>query len=119
MENTGLAALHRSGAYKHLMNEEDVENLKWLQIFKYELLCYIIFLLIIVTDANFLCFGSASLLLKVLMLLCLYLVFGMLYSKYDLYSKSKVRIDVEKVKPYYLSLIEKVFYNSSILSIYN
>ncbi|KAI7983681.1 Protein MOR1 [Camellia lanceoleosa] len=29
-------------------------------------------------------------------------------SKYDLYSKSKVRIDVEKVKPYYLSLIEKV-----------
>ncbi|KAI7725756.1 hypothetical protein M8C21_011083, partial [Ambrosia artemisiifolia] len=26
--------LHRSGAYKHLMNEEDVENLKWLQIFK-------------------------------------------------------------------------------------
>lgn len=30
------------------------------------------------------------------------------HSKYDLYSKSKVRIDVEKVKPYYLSLIEKV-----------
>ncbi|KAI8017486.1 Protein MOR1 [Camellia lanceoleosa] len=29
-------------------------------------------------------------------------------SKYDIYSKSKVRIDVEKVKPYYLSLIEKV-----------
>lgn len=29
-------------------------------------------------------------------------------SKYDLYSKSKVRIDVEKVKPYYISLIEKV-----------
>lgn len=29
-------------------------------------------------------------------------------SKYDLYSKSKVRIDVEEVKPYYLSLIEKV-----------
>jgi len=29
-------------------------------------------------------------------------------SKYDLYSKSKTRIDVEKVKPYYLSLIEKV-----------
>ncbi|THG13121.1 hypothetical protein TEA_008636 [Camellia sinensis var. sinensis] len=28
--------------------------------------------------------------------------------KYDLYSKSKVYIDVEKVKPYYLSLIEKV-----------
>lgn len=32
-------------------------------------------------------------------------------SKYDLYSKSKVRVDVEEVKPYYLSLIEKV--NSS------
>ncbi|KAL3625124.1 hypothetical protein CASFOL_030578 [Castilleja foliolosa] len=45
-------ALHRSGAYKHLMNEEDEENLKWLQIF----------------------------------------------NKYDLYSKSKVRVDVEKVK---------------------
>ncbi|XP_052287609.1 inositol oxygenase 1 isoform X2 [Citrus sinensis] len=56
-------ALHKSEAYKNLMNEEDVENLKWLQIF----------------------------------------------SKYDLYSKSKVRIDVEKVKPYYLSLIEKYF----------
>uniref|UniRef100_A0A5B7ARB3 Inositol oxygenase n=1 Tax=Davidia involucrata TaxID=16924 RepID=A0A5B7ARB3_DAVIN len=56
-------ALHRSGAYKHLMNEEDVENLKWLKIF----------------------------------------------NKYDLYSKSKVHIDVEKVKPYYISLIEKYF----------
>ncbi|GAY56433.1 hypothetical protein CUMW_171890, partial [Citrus unshiu] len=56
-------ALHKSEAYKNLMNEEDVENLKWLQIF----------------------------------------------SKYDLYSKSKVRIDGEKVKPYYLSLIEKYF----------
>jgi len=56
-------ALHKSGAYKHLMNEEDAENLKWLQIF----------------------------------------------NKYDLYSKSKVRVDVEKVKPYYLSLIEKYF----------
>ncbi|XP_077210068.1 putative inositol oxygenase isoform X2 [Tasmannia lanceolata] len=55
--------LHKSGAYKHLMSEEDVENLKWLHIF----------------------------------------------NKYDLYSKSKVRIDVEKVKPYYLSLIEKYF----------
>ncbi|WOK96982.1 putative inositol oxygenase [Canna indica] len=31
------------------------------------------------------------------------------FNKYDLYSKSKVRIDVEKVKPYYLSLIEKYF----------
>ncbi|KAG4199190.1 hypothetical protein ERO13_A05G132700v2 [Gossypium hirsutum] len=56
-------ALHKSGAYRHLMNEEDTENMKWLQIF----------------------------------------------NKYDLYSKSKVRIDVEKVKPYYLSLIEKYF----------
>ncbi|KAF5176909.1 Inositol oxygenase [Thalictrum thalictroides] len=55
--------LHRSGAYTHLMNEEDVENMKWLHIF----------------------------------------------NKYDLYSKSKVRIDVEKVKPYYLSLIKKYF----------
>ncbi|WVZ26096.1 hypothetical protein V8G54_004640 [Vigna mungo] len=27
-------ALHREGAYKHLMNDEDVENLKWLHIFK-------------------------------------------------------------------------------------
>ncbi|KAB2612923.1 inositol oxygenase 1-like [Pyrus ussuriensis x Pyrus communis] len=32
-----------------------------------------------------------------------------LFSKYDLYSKSKVRVDVEKVKPYYLSLIKKYF----------
>ncbi|CAK9136286.1 unnamed protein product [Ilex paraguariensis] len=55
--------LHRAGAYKHLMNEEDAENLEWLKIF----------------------------------------------NKYDLYSKSKVRIDVEKVKPYYISLIEKYF----------
>ncbi|KAL2243276.1 UNVERIFIED_CONTAM: Inositol oxygenase 1 [Sesamum indicum] len=54
-------ALHRTGAYKYLMNEEDEENIKWLKIF----------------------------------------------NKYDLYSKSKVRIDVEKVKPYYLSLIHK------------
>ncbi|XP_027125281.1 inositol oxygenase 1 [Coffea arabica] len=56
-------ALHRSGAYKHLTNEEDEQNLKWLQIF----------------------------------------------NKYDLYSKSKVRIDAERVKPYYLSLIDKYF----------
>lgn len=56
-------ALHRSGAYTHLMNEEDVENLKWLKIF----------------------------------------------NKYDLYSKSKVRVDIEKVKPYYESLINKYF----------
>ncbi|KAJ4963490.1 hypothetical protein NE237_023429 [Protea cynaroides] len=55
--------LHKSGAYKYLMNDEDVENFKWLQIF----------------------------------------------NNYDLYSKSKVRIDVEKVKPYYQSLIGKYF----------
>ncbi|KAI3956839.1 hypothetical protein MKX01_000873 [Papaver californicum] len=55
--------LHKCGAYKHFMTEEDHENLKWLHVF----------------------------------------------NKYDLYSKSKVRVDVEKVKPYYLSLIEKYF----------
>ncbi|GAA0141258.1 oxygenase [Lithospermum erythrorhizon] len=27
-------AMHKSGAYQHLMNEEDIDNLKWLQIFK-------------------------------------------------------------------------------------
>ncbi|KAF3966091.1 hypothetical protein ACB098_01G170000 [Castanea mollissima] len=54
---------HTVGAYKHLMNEEDAKNLKWLKIF----------------------------------------------NKYDLYSKSKEMIDVEKVKPYYLSLIDKYF----------
>ncbi|XLR38997.1 hypothetical protein S83_023657, partial [Arachis hypogaea] len=53
--------LHKEGAYSHLMNDEDRENLKWLHIF----------------------------------------------NKYDLYSKSKVLVDVEKVKPYYQSLIEK------------
>ncbi|KAJ7534959.1 hypothetical protein O6H91_12G012400 [Diphasiastrum complanatum] len=31
------------------------------------------------------------------------------FNKYDLYSKSKVRINVEEVKPYYISLIEKYF----------
>ncbi|KAK3220051.1 hypothetical protein Dsin_014021 [Dipteronia sinensis] len=35
--------------------------------------------------------------------------FGHTFSNYDLYSKSKVQVDVEKVKPYYLSLIEKYF----------
>lgn len=55
--------LHKSGTYKHLMNEEDKENLKWLHIF----------------------------------------------NKYDLYSKSKVRVNVEEVKPYYVSLIGKYF----------
>ncbi|KAI9191056.1 hypothetical protein LWI28_002946 [Acer negundo] len=55
--------LHKEGAYTHLMNEEDKENMKWLHTF----------------------------------------------NKYDLYSKSKVLVDVEKVKPYYVSLIEKYF----------
>ncbi|PON81090.1 Inositol oxygenase [Trema orientale] len=55
--------LHTGGAYRHFMNEEDHENLKWLQIF----------------------------------------------NKYELYSKADNLIDVEKVKPYYLSLIEKYF----------
>jgi inositol oxygenase len=27
-------ALHRSGAYKYLMNKEDEDMLKWLQVFK-------------------------------------------------------------------------------------
>ncbi|KAL4390770.1 hypothetical protein HN51_011707 [Arachis hypogaea] len=56
-------ALHKEGAYAHLMNDEDRENLKWLHVF----------------------------------------------NKYDLYSKNKVLVDVEKVKPYYQSLIEKYF----------
>ncbi|KGN60583.2 inositol oxygenase 2 [Cucumis sativus] len=55
--------MHKEGAYQHLMNEEDAENMKWLHIF----------------------------------------------NKYDLYSKSKVLVDVEKVKPYYQSLIQKYF----------
>ncbi|XP_031263084.1 inositol oxygenase 2-like [Pistacia vera] len=55
--------LHKEGAYTHLMNDKDKENLKWLHVF----------------------------------------------NKYDLYSKSKVLVDVEAVKPYYISLIEKYF----------
>ncbi|KAL5175226.1 Inositol oxygenase 2 [Glycine soja] len=43
-----------------------------------------------------------------------------IFHKYVLYSKSNVRIDVEKVKPYYMSLIEKVgmknFSDACILS---
>ncbi|KAH7301097.1 hypothetical protein KP509_23G012100 [Ceratopteris richardii] len=31
------------------------------------------------------------------------------FNKYDLYSKSKVLVNVEEVKPYYLSLIDKYF----------
>ncbi|KAE8699449.1 RNA polymerase transcriptional regulation mediator-related isoform 1 [Hibiscus syriacus] len=49
-------ALHKSGAYKRVMNEEDAENLKWLHIF----------------------------------------------NKYDLYSQSKVQVDVEKLQAYYM-----------------
>ncbi|CAL9084368.1 inositol oxygenase [Musa troglodytarum] len=33
----------------------------------------------------------------------------LVFTKYDLYSKSKVKIDLEEVKPYYLSLIGKYF----------
>ena len=29
-----IAALHSAEGYRHLMNEEDHENLKWLKIFK-------------------------------------------------------------------------------------
>ncbi|EFJ32371.1 hypothetical protein SELMODRAFT_230879 [Selaginella moellendorffii] len=36
------------------------------------------------------------------------------FNKYDLYSKSKVRVDVEAAKPYYLSLIDKYFPNKAI-----
>ncbi|KAG4999789.1 hypothetical protein JHK87_020861 [Glycine soja] len=36
-----------------------------------------------------------------------------IFHKYVLYSMSNVRIDVEKVKPYYMSLIEKYFPQSS------
>ncbi|MQL84502.1 hypothetical protein Taro_017003 [Colocasia esculenta] len=56
-------ALHRSGAYTFLMDENDSEMLKWLHIF----------------------------------------------NKYDLYSKSKVRINQEEVKPYYMTLVQKYF----------
>eukprot|EP01018_Ginkgo_biloba_P016895 Gb_33677 [translate_table: standard] len=56
-------ALHRAGAYKYLMDEQDKEMLQWVNIF----------------------------------------------NKYDLYSKSKVIINAEEVKPYYLSLIHKYF----------
>lgn len=43
------------------------------------------------------------------------LVLSITCSKYDLYSKSKVRVDVEKVKPYYISLIEKVSTSRKLL----
>uniref|UniRef100_A0A1D1XJA1 Inositol oxygenase n=1 Tax=Anthurium amnicola TaxID=1678845 RepID=A0A1D1XJA1_9ARAE len=56
-------AMHRSGAYSYLMDDNDEEMVKWLRVF----------------------------------------------NKYDLYSKSKVRINQEEVKPYYISLIQKYF----------
>ncbi|XP_031474018.1 probable inositol oxygenase [Nymphaea colorata] len=56
-------AMHRSGGYRYLMNDEDKEMLKWVLIF----------------------------------------------NKYDLYSKSKVKVNLEDVKPYYQSLIDKYF----------
>lgn len=56
-------AMHQAGAYRHLMDESDHENFRWLQKF----------------------------------------------NKYDLYSKSKTWVDVEAVKPYYQSLIQKYF----------
>ncbi|CAF2153294.1 unnamed protein product [Brassica napus] len=64
-QRVGFAALHKSEAYKHLMNNEDRENMKWLKVF----------------------------------------------NKYDLYGKSKVRINVEEVKSYYISLIIKDRFN--------
>jgi len=73
------------------MNEEDVENLKWLKVFKYVsivLSCLHWSISLSYNVYNFVHYSSCS--------------------KYDLYSKSKVLVDVEKVKPYYLSLIEKV-----------
>lgn len=36
------------------------------------------------------------------------LVIEMYCSKFDLYSKSKVRVDTDEVYPYYQSLIDKV-----------
>jgi hypothetical protein len=36
MDDVYIAALHRAGAYMHLMNDEDKEMLEWVKIFKYE-----------------------------------------------------------------------------------
>jgi len=92
-----FAALHKEGAYTHLMNEEDVENLKWLEVFKY--------VSIILTICLFHCHNLFSLHNEPVNN-----IYNFVHScsKYDLYSKSKVLVDVEKVKPYYMSLIEKV-----------
>ncbi|KAL5830531.1 hypothetical protein ACOSQ3_019999 [Xanthoceras sorbifolium] len=86
------AALHRLAAYKNLMNEEDVWNLKWLQVFK-----------VLSTSA----LSDAPLVSP--STYCMFLINFPFTAKYDLYSKSKVRIDVEEVKSYYLSFIEKYF----------
>lgn len=43
----------------------------------------------------------------------------MICSKYDLYSKSKVLVDVDEVKPYYQSLIKKVTFFPSRASFLN
>ncbi|KAL5845048.1 hypothetical protein ACOSQ4_011006 [Xanthoceras sorbifolium] len=85
-------ALHRSEAYKNLINEDDVWNLKWLQVFK-------VFSTSALSDAPLVSPSTY----------CMFLINFPCTAKYDLYSKSKVRIDVEEVKPYYLSLIEKYF----------
>lgn len=79
------------------MNEQDFENLKWLHVFKYVCILISTFALLIFAYAYF---------------IITYLRVEILFSKYDLYSKSKVLVDVEEVKPYYLSLIEKVRSNS-------
>ncbi|KAL5844323.1 hypothetical protein ACOSQ4_010281 [Xanthoceras sorbifolium] len=81
-----------NGAYKNLMNEEDVWYLKWLQVFK-------VLFKNALSDAPLVSPSTY----------CLFLINFPCIAKYDLYNKSKVRIDVEEVKPYYLSLIEKYF----------
>jgi len=92
-----FAALHKEGAYTHLMNEKDVENLKWLEVFKYISIILTIFLF---HYHNFFSLHNEP----------VNNIYNCVHScsKYDLYSKSKVLVDVEKVKPYYMSLIEKV-----------
>jgi len=76
------------------MNEEDIENLKWLKIFRLSAALISIDNWVNIINTSFSTY---------------YLTNNItLYSKYDLYSKSKVLVDIEKVKPYYMSLIEKV-----------
>jgi len=50
-----LAALHKEGAYTHLMNEEDFENLKWLHIFKY--VCILVCNIFFIHFAHIFCFS--------------------------------------------------------------